>query len=262
MQSVDEQPETIHLYVVREAAPKPSLLPIVLSVVALSILVAICALTPYQQPVTRLTLRVPAVLSSLRTFMAEAPVIPTGIKAYPATVAHGVLTITNGSIIGQVVPARFTISNVATDYAVFVPPGNANSYGYATVRAHALISGKGGNFARLAINQVIGSSVYIRNLSAFTGGKDSYSVKFATARDGQAALLQARGILLNKSSGLHYPCAEDHSAGAHKMIVTWRCQFITYHVPAFYHVTGVKIIGKNLLIDVWFVVHPGRFWVK
>jgi hypothetical protein len=31
MQSIDEQPETIHVYVVREAVPRPSLLPIILS---------------------------------------------------------------------------------------------------------------------------------------------------------------------------------------------------------------------------------------
>ena len=36
MQTVDEQPETIHLYVVREVAPKSPLLPIVLSVLALA----------------------------------------------------------------------------------------------------------------------------------------------------------------------------------------------------------------------------------
>jgi hypothetical protein len=48
MQTVDEQPETIHLYVVREKAARPPLLPIFLSMVALSILIAVCALTPYQ----------------------------------------------------------------------------------------------------------------------------------------------------------------------------------------------------------------------
>ena len=44
--------------------------------------------------------------------------------------------------------------------------------------------------------------------------------------------------------------------------VTWRCQFVTYHIPTIYHVTGVKIIGKNLLLDVWFVVRPIHIWVK
>src|SRR6266566_2358868 len=150
MQSVDEQPETIHLYVVREEEPKPSVFPIVLSALSLIVLLGFCVLVPYQQPVTRAVIRVPAVPLGVKTFTAQAQVIPTGIKTYPATIAYGVLTITNGSIIGQSIPAGFAIQGVVTDYAVYVPGGNANGYGYAIVTAHALISGEGGNLATLA----------------------------------------------------------------------------------------------------------------
>ena len=69
-----------------------------------------------------------------------------------------------------------------------VPAGNANGYGYATVAAHALISGKQGNIPAYAINQIEGSSVYVRNLAAFQGGSDAYSVRFATAQDIQTPL--------------------------------------------------------------------------
>src|SRR5258708_2805052 len=89
----DEPTETLHIYVVREAAPKPSLLPIVLSVLALLTLVTVGVLSPAQQPVTRAVIRIPAVLLPPRTFIAHVPVIPTGIKTYPATTAHGSLTI-------------------------------------------------------------------------------------------------------------------------------------------------------------------------
>jgi hypothetical protein len=75
---------------------------------------------------------------------------------------------------------------------VFVPAGSANGYGYAVVPAHSLISGSSGNIPAYAINQVEGSSVYIRNLSAFSGGHDSYSVQYVTAQDKQAALVSAR----------------------------------------------------------------------
>jgi hypothetical protein len=257
----DEPTEVLHIYVVREVVTPP-LLPIVLSVMALSILIAFGVLSPNQQPVTRDEIRVPAVLLPIRTFTAQAPIIPTGVRTYPATTAHGVLTITNGSIIGQYIPAGFIIDGVATDRAVYVPPGSANGYGYATVSAHALIRGQGGNFVAFAINQVIGSSVYIRNLSAFTGGRDGYSVKFATAQDKQAALLQARGILLSKSSGLRYPCRELWSGNLRTINMTWRCQFVSYHIPALYHVTGVRLAGKSLLLDVWFVPRPAHIWVK
>ena len=68
MQTVDEKPETIHLYVVREKEPTPSVLPIVLSALSLIVLLVFCVLIPYQQPVTRAVIRVPAVLLPMRTF--------------------------------------------------------------------------------------------------------------------------------------------------------------------------------------------------
>src|SRR5258708_2313116 len=251
MHQVEHEPtETLHIYLEREQPPHPSLLPIFLSVLALSVFVTFGALSPNQQPVTRDEIRVPAVPLTTKTFTTSIKVVPTGVKTYPATTAHGTLTITNGSIIAATIPAGFVIGNVATDRAVYVPPGNASGYGYAIVPAHATTAGKQGNIPALAINDVEGASLFIRNLSAFTGGKDSYAVKFVTAKDRHSALLQARAILLSKSSGLHYPCSEDHGAGARNMIVTWRCRFVSYTIPVFYHVTQARITGKSLLLDV------------
>jgi hypothetical protein len=258
MQTVDEQPETIHLYVVREKAARPPLLPIFLSVVALSALVAFCALTPYQQPVTRLVIRVPAVLLPLKSFTATASIIPTGVKVYPATTARGTLTITNGSVIAQVIPAGFTVQNVATDRAIYVPAGSATGYGYAVVPAHALLNGKQGNIPAYAINQVEGSSVYIRNLSAFSGGRNSYSVKVVIPQDRQTAIETARNKVGAQIEGLHHPCREIYLSEQKLIIVTWRCQFVTYQLPPYMHVTGVTIFGKNLLIHVWFMARPVR----
>jgi hypothetical protein len=262
MQTVDEKPETIHLYVVREKEPKPSILPIVLSALSLAVLFTFCALTPYQHPVTRAVIRVPAVLLPLKTFTATAAIIPTGVKVYPATTAHGVLTITNGSVIAQVIPAGFSVQNVMADRAVYVPAGSANGYGYATVSAHTLISGHGGNLSPYSINSVIGSSVYIRNLSAFSGGYDSYSVKYVTAQDRQTALLEAQQALTLQINGLHYPCRELYSQNALQIKVAWRCQFVTYQLPSFMHITGVTISGSNLIINVWFIARPAHVWVK
>jgi Baseplate J-like protein len=264
MQTVDEQPETIHLYVVREKEPKPSVFPIVLSALSLIVLLVFCVLAPYQQPVTLAVIRVPAVLLPIRTFTATVAVIPTGVKVYPATTAHGVLTITNGSVIAQTIPQGFRLGNVITYSPVFVPAGSANGYGYATVAAQALISGKAGNIPAYAINLVEGSSVYIRNLVAFRGGADSYAVTVVTSQDRQTALEKARSVLTTLSLGLHYPCKEYVNIGNSyaNISVIWRCQFVTYHLPAMYHVTAISIIGKNLLIHVWFVPRPIRYWVK
>jgi len=262
MQTVDEQPETIHLYVVREKEPKPSVIPIVLSALSLIVLLVFCVLVPYQQPVTRAVIRVPAVLLPLKVFTAQAVIIPTGVKVYPATTAHGVLTITNGSIIGQSIPAGFTVQDVTTDSAVYVPGGNANGYGWAQITAHAGIPGKNGNLPSYAINSVIGSSVYIRNLSAFSGGHDSYSVKYVTAENKQTALIKARNQLTILAVGLRYPCLEKHFRDSTKMVLTWRCQFLTYHIPSYMHVSNVQLIGTNFLLSVWYIEHPKHYWVK
>ena len=268
MFDVDDEPvETLHIYVIREAAPKPSLLPIVLSVVALSLLVAVCAISPYQQPVTRAVIRVPAVLLPLRTFTATVAIISTGVKVYPATTAHGWLTFSNGSIIGQSIPTGFTVAAtngvpVMTDAAVYVPAATANGFGKVTVSAR--LGRNSVNLPAYSVNFVIGSSLFVRNLSPFTGGRDSYSVKYVTTTDKQAALLRARGILLNKSSGLHYPCTETKVANSTplNLVLAWHCQFLSYHIPAFYHVTAVRLSGKNLLLDVWFIPRPVHIWVK
>jgi hypothetical protein len=262
----DEPTETLHIYVVREAdaAPQPSLIPAFLFVGTLCLVIAISVLIPYQPPVVRAVIRVPAVLLPLKTFVAQVPVIPTGVHTCPATTAHGTLTITNGSVISQSLPAGLIFISssgisVATDTAVFVPAGSANGYGFATVAARALMSGKQGNIPAYTINRVEGSSVYVRNLTAFRGGKDAYSIKVVTAQDKQAALATARQHLAVVSTGLHYPCVERINGAVR---VTWHCQFVTYHIPVFYHVTRVSIYGKNLVLDVWFVMRPTHIWVK
>jgi hypothetical protein len=264
MYQVDEKPETIHLYVVREKVARPSLLPIILSVLALSILIALGVLIPYQQPVIRASLRVPAVFLPLKTFTAQASIIPTGIKTYPATTAHGMLTITNGSVISATLPQGLIISGVVLDTSVFVPAGSANGFGVATVSAHSLVSGKGGNIAILTINNVVNSSIYIRNLQPFHGGQNAYSVTFTTATDRANALESARTRLKAQTIAgiLYHPCTESNNGNSRSLKVTWLCQFVTYHIPAFYHVTGVKIQGKNLIVDVWFVARPKRFQTK
>ncbi len=66
MQTVDEEPlETIHLYAVREEAARPSLLPVFLALLALSILLVLCTLSPSEQPEERLAIRIPAVFLPL-----------------------------------------------------------------------------------------------------------------------------------------------------------------------------------------------------
>src|SRR5436309_4154360 len=250
MQAVENEVETVHLYVVREHEKKPyTLLPLLCALVCL---LGIAAVTLYsaQHPYyehDRLT--VPAVALPPKVFTAQAPIIPTGIKTYPATTARGVLTITNGSVIAQILPAGFTaVSNtnvsVVTDSAVYVSAGSADGYGMTTVPAHLLTSGI--NMSTLSVNQTLGTSLYVRNLQPFTGGHPAHTVTFITAQDRQSALLQARGILVSKSTGLHYPCTEDRFLST-SVKITWQCQFITYRVPSYMHISSVQLVGKQLV---------------
>ena len=259
MYQVEDKPETIHLYVVREEPARPSLAPIVLSLFTLFLLIILGTVTPYRQPVTRTAIRVPAVPLFAKTFSALIQVIPTGSTTYPATEAHGVLSIRNGSIIGQTIPAGFVLSSsgvqVATDAAVYVPGADATGDGMATVAAHVVVAGV--NVPAFAINAVIGTSLFIRNLRAFTGGHPGYSVKFATQRDKVRAIEQARALVAAQVIGLHYPCRESITT-----LLTWRCQFVTYAVPSFMHVLRIQLQGNEVLVAVWFIAHPRRMWVK
>jgi hypothetical protein len=266
MQTVDEKPlETIHLYVVREDERKsPSLLPLILSFLCLLSLVVITVYSVNAPAYTHKTIRVPAIFPPLQTFTAQAPVIPTGSKTYPATTAQGIITITNGSIISQTLPKGMIIGEVILDYSVFVPAGSANGFGFATVSAHAAVSGKTGNIPALSIDLVEGSSLYIRNLTAFQGGKDSYTFPLQLPQDRQTALAQARtnlAKLVQNKALLAYPCREAVS-GVVKLVVQWACQFFTYSVSPLVHITKVKLLGKTVIVDGFIVVRPKPFMGK
>lgn len=267
---VAESLETIHLYVVREGQERPSLLPVLISFVALSLLIAISVRVPFQQPEQRAFIRVPAVLLPLKTFTSTVAIIPTGMKTFLATVAYGTLTITNGSILAEDLPKGMIFTGkdgveVVTDAAAFVPAGSAAGYGVAYVSAHAAMSGKSGNIPTLDIDTVEGSSIYIRNLQCFTGGAESYRVKFITAQDRHNALSQARVTLLRQTlSGLLYsPCLE-HVAGTTSLHVAWTCQFFTFAIPSFSYVRvlHVQVIGRTVLVTIMYVTRSQHLETK
>jgi hypothetical protein len=266
MYQVEDEPiETVHLYVVREGEKRPSLIPVIISVLALSFLIAIGVRTSYTQPEQRAAIRVLAVPADMKDYSAAIKIVPTGVRTYPATVAHGVLSISNGSVISQTLPASFTVTatngtQVATDAAVFIPAATAYGFGMATVAAHIAVAGV--NLPTLAINQVIGTSLFIRNLSPFMGAHPAYSVQFATQQDHLRATEQARAMLAQEIWGLHYPCKEKDSEGASTVKMTWLCQFVKYSIPSYMRAVSVVLQGNYFLVEVVFAVHPRRIWVK
>src|SRR5947209_9389400 len=159
--TVEEPLETIHLYVVREKEKKPTVfLPLFAALLCLAAIVGVTIYSAYNPSYVHETLTIPTQFLPLQTFSTTQSVIPTGIKTYPATTAHGTLTLTNGSVVTLQLPQGMIFSGknseVITGEAVIVPAGSANGYGIAIVSAHAISSGSQGNIRLLAINQVYG----------------------------------------------------------------------------------------------------------
>lgn len=273
MYQVEDEPmETIHLYVVREGRKRPSLVPVIISVLAFSILIAFCALTPYRQPEIRTTIRVPAVPLPIQTFSDAVKVIPTGIKSFPATRAVGTLTITNGSILTEILP-KGTIftgadgNEVITDESTTIPPGSATGLGIAYVSAHAAAPGSAGNIPALDINITEGTSLFIRNTQPFHNGHDAYSIKFITESDRESAIAQERSVLARKTSTLllSSPCREAIT-GTQSIQLTWSCEPVTFGRPILrqsqiLRIRVVSVTLNSVILDVVFVEEARMYFV-
>jgi len=271
MQRVEEPMETIHLYVVREEEKRPySLLPLFFAFLCLLSLVALTLYSGEHPLYEHETLRIPAQFLPPEYFSVSEPIIPTGIKTYPATNAHGTLTLTNGSVVSQEIPKGLIFAGkdgveVVTDAAVFLPAGSADGYGVATVSAHAVVAGEQGNIAALDINLTYGTAMYIRNLSSFHGGKRRLDVPIVTPQDKQMAIENAR-IALARIAQMKalfaYPCKQTAQVKNSVVGLSMACQYVTYSVPSYMKVTHIRLVGKNLLVDVIFVAHPHVMVVK
>src|SRR5436305_9767793 len=110
MHVIDEPIETIHLYVVREEEKKPFVvLPILAALLCIGAIIGVTYYSALHPVYTHKTLTVTAVALPPQVFRATTNVIPTGVQTYSATTAHGWLTFSNGSIIGQSVPVGYVI---------------------------------------------------------------------------------------------------------------------------------------------------------
>lgn len=268
MQAMDEHQqeeiETLHLYISREEIqPTPRLLwlPPAIALFVLSALVTLCVSSPYRQPVMRAVLHVQAVYLPLQTYTTSAQIKATGVKVYPATVAHGTLVITNGSVVAAMLPAGMIFTSndgteVITQTSVYVPAGSVQGYGYATVRAQAIQGGKQGNIAALSLNAVYGTSLYVRNLTAFKGGRNAFSVKIITAQDRQNAITIARASVRLPQTRSNvfqaYPCSEYTSEKNSRITLSWACQYVTFALPPYLHITAFQLVGKNVVVETWY----------
>jgi hypothetical protein len=133
------------------------------------------------------TLDIPTRTVASVTITRSATTSTTGTGHQDARAASGILTFYNGTASQQTIAGGTVITGndgvqVRTDQAVTLPAANPPSFGQATMTATTLQAGSRGNIPAFAMNGTVSGSVFVKNLSAFTGGRDT--------RDYQAVALQ------------------------------------------------------------------------
>lgn len=266
MYELDTEMETLHLYIVREKPKQPyTLLPLLGALLCLLVIAGMTLYSGQHPHYEHRRVILPAQFLPLQALSIEVPIIPTGIKTTPATTAEGLLTLANGSVLSEVLPQgsifrSITGVEVQTEQSVFIPPGSATGYGSATVLAQALVAGKQGNIASMAINGVYGTSLFIRNLTPFHGGRDAATIPIQLPQDRQLALIVARAMLspqkARSQAFLAFPCQERVGIQPSTVRLFMSCQFVAY--PHFKEgkITDVRLIGKNLVVDILSVAPP------
>ncbi len=111
----------------------------------------------------------------------------TGHGHQDARAATGSITFYNGQPAQQFVPAGTMLTGndsvqVVTDADANIPAGNPPAYGEVSVSAHASNSGSAGNIQALDINTTV-NAVFVKNLSAFSGGQDERDFQTVTKTD-------------------------------------------------------------------------------
>ncbi len=270
---------TIHVWMVSEPEPEeepeeqgrsrlprwPDIGQRCVQLLALLLLAIVC--TAESSPAFRVrTLTVPAILLPVQTIAARAAIIPTGVKTIPARQARGILTVYNGSILQQELPAGFIVTSpsgieIATDQAVVVPPANLPEPGVATVPAHAVQPGAAGNIAASSISANDGSSLVIKNLTAFTGGRDARTEKYVTSQDTDHALAAARNQVEQEQLAATHPgvlvgCTETARVETSSVIVSGACQYATWKTPKGAQVLSASVQGRVIVLKVREVVVP------
>jgi VCBS repeat-containing protein len=136
-------------------------------------------------------------------------VTATGHNQTAGTRATGFLTFTNGSGSAMTVGSGTTIQNsdgvaVVTNAPAVVPasdPANG-TFGTTSVSAHAADVGAGGNINSLTISKyccVAGSVIFVKNNSAFGGGRDPKNYMFVQQSDIDGVVNNVRQQLLQQS---------------------------------------------------------------
>ncbi|HEU5378566.1 MAG TPA: hypothetical protein VFV38_24355 [Ktedonobacteraceae bacterium] len=264
----EDEKETLYVYVYEDDPRKPrrspdtrdTIIALCGLIVLLLCIFGLCLL-PIPPVYTIQTITLPARFTA-QEVKASVAIIPTGSQTYPAMQAHGVLTIYNGSSFVQALPSGFIVATqsgieIATDQPITIPGAHLPTPGKASVSAHAVHPGASGNIVSDAIQAMYGPDIEIRNISAFTGGQDTYTKSYATHEDQQKALDTARQQLtIKRPVGLlARPCTETVKQSESSVSVSWQCQYAMYQAPRGVQVLSVHVSGNKVILTVRVVLH-------
>lgn len=166
-------------------------------VVALLTPTVTIALTP---AVHSLSLQGTATLGKLLSpiTLTQVQTVPTtGHGHQDARAATGTLTFYNTAFTAQTVSAGTVVtgqdgSAVITEQTVTLPPNMPPVDGQATSTAHAVTTGARGNIPALDMNQSLSSTLYVKNLAAFSGGQDARDFLVVTKHDRDSTVVSLR----------------------------------------------------------------------
>ncbi len=124
------------------------------------------------------TLDIPTRTLAPITLTREATSPTTGKGHQDAQAAVGTLTFYNGLFTSQTVPIGTVLTGsdslqVSTDQSVAIPAANPPQEGEATVNATTIRTGSISNIHSYDINTAFSSSLFVKNLQTFTGGRDA-----------------------------------------------------------------------------------------
>jgi len=192
------------------------------------------------------------------TLTQEHTIKTTGTGHQEALQAHGFIILYNASLAPQTLAFGELLESssgveVVTDQDITIPAGNGATNGEATVSAHALQAGPGGNIGAGAINGPCCRAYVIARNTAFTGGQDARNFQMVTEQDINGAIttiktslnqsvqaaLQAQ-VYPDETLITPIPCTptitSDHKAGeeAQRVTVTINqtCTGIVYNTQA------------------------------
>lgn len=185
--------------------------------------------------------------------LTKAQTAPTtGRGHHVARQATGILTFYNGNFSSQVVPAGTSYTGrdgvkIVTSEAITIPAAQPPQFARASIDAHALAAGASGNIAPGDINLALSGDLLVKNVTAFTGGRDARDFQAVAPTDLtaltstlQAALAQQvpQAFTLRPGESVtpttcHFTTSADHGAGeeATRLTITaaYTCKGVAYN---------------------------------